>query len=185
MGVPKQDHNDVIPRAAVHVVIMSQSLRIVPLSPTAIVPQRAHDGDAGLDLSSDEYIVIRAGQHALVGTGLSMALPAGTVGMVCPRSGIAARFGVTVLNAPGIVDEKYRGEVKVILVNHSEEDFWVRPGERIAQLVITSYLSPAVTVVATLDDTDRGEGGFGSSGTGALDRAGASVADSRSVSAPA
>lgn len=149
---------------AVHVVGMSQNLRIVPLSPTAVVPQRAHDGDAGFDLVADVDVSIRPGEHALVGTGIAIALPAGTVGLVCPRSGLAAKRGVTVLNAPGIVDENYRGEVKVILVNHSDDDFRVHPGDRIAQLVIASYLAPAVDIVDQLDGTDRGEGGFGSTG---------------------
>ena len=153
---------------AAHVVGMSQSLRIVRLSPTAVIPERAHPGDAGLDLVSDEGIPIRPGGHALVGTGISIALPAGTVGLVCPRSGLAAKRQITVLNAPGIVEENYRGEVTVILVNHSDESFRVRPGERIAQLVITPYVAPAVEVVTELDDTDRGEGGCGSSGTGAF-----------------
>lgn len=143
---------------------MSQTLRIVPLSPTAVIPERAHAGDAGFDLVSDVDISIRPGDHALVGTGISIALPAGTVGLVCPRSGLAARSGVTVLNAPGIIDENYRGEVKVILVNHGDSHFRVRPGDRIAQLVITPYLAPPINIVDQLDNTDRGEGGFGSTG---------------------
>lgn len=147
---------------------MSEPLRIVPLSPSAVIPERAHAGDAGLDLSSDVDISIPPGGRALVGTGLSFALPAGTVGMVCPRSGLAARRGVTVLNAPGIVDESYRGEVKAILVNHSNDHFRILPGDRIAQLVIAPYLAPPIAVVGSLDETSRGDGGFGSSGVGAL-----------------
>lgn len=139
----------------------------MPLTETAVIPVRAHHDDAGLDLIASEDASIPPGGHAAVGTGVAIALPASSVGMVCPRSGLAAKHRVSVLNAPGIVDAGYRGEVKVILVNHGDVEFAVHAGDRIAQLVITPILTPPVTVVGSLDSTDRGAGGFGSTGTGA------------------
>ncbi|AUG29586.1 MULTISPECIES: dUTP diphosphatase [Microbacterium] len=143
---------------------MSQTLRALPLSPTAVIPERSHAGDAGFDLVSDVEITIRPGGQALVGTGIAIALPTNTVGLVCPRSGLASKHGITVLNAPGIIDESYRGEVKVILVNHSNDHFRVRCGDRIAQLVIVPYLAPTVEIVDELEATVRGYEGFGSTG---------------------
>jgi dUTP pyrophosphatase len=116
-------------------------------------------------------VTIPAGGRALVGTGVRLALPVGTVGMVCPRSGLAVRHGLTVLNGPGIVDAGYRGEVKVPLHNTDlHEEITVRPGDRIAQLVVVPFLAPRVVEVADLGTTQRAEGGFGSSG-GLLDLA--------------
>lgn len=143
---------------------VTETLRIRPLADNAMIPIRAHPDDAGLDLIANEEITILPGSRALVGTGIAIALPPGTVGMVCPRSGLAAKQGVTVLNAPGIVDAGYRGEVKVILVNHSDSPARIMVGDRIAQLVITPALTPVVHVVEDLDATARGEGGFGSTG---------------------
>jgi dUTP pyrophosphatase len=109
--------------------------------------------------------VIPAGGRALVDTGLALALPPGTVGLVCPRSGLAAKHGVTVLNGPGIVDAGYRGPIKVALHNtDAAEDFALRVGDRIAQLVVVPFLAPAVQEVADLEETDRAASGFGSSG---------------------
>lgn len=137
----------------------------VLLTAGAQLPERAHAGDAGLDLASTEHVVLEPGGRALVGTGLSIALPEGTVGLVCPRSGLAARHGITVLNSPGIVDAGYRGELKVMLSNTDpREAFELRPGDRIAQLVIVPFLAPRPVPVQSLDRTTRGSGGFGSSG---------------------
>ena len=147
-----------------HVCGVTEQLQIMPLHDDVTIPTRAHDGDAGLDLYADQYVEIAPGESALIPTGVAIALPAGTVGLVCPRSGLATKHQVTVLNAPGIVDAGYRGEVKVVLINHGAEPFEVIPGERIAQLVITPYLAPSIGVVAELDTTDRGLGGFGSTG---------------------
>lgn len=109
--------------------------------------------------------MIPAGGRALVDTGLALALPPGTVGMVCPRSGLAARHGVTVLNGPGIVDAGYRGPVKVSLHNTDPtEPFVLHVGDRIAQLVVVPFLAPVLQEVADLEETDRAQGGFGSSG---------------------
>ena len=125
-------------------------------------------GDAsnrGLDLTSAEELVIAPGGRALVDTGMAVALPPGSVGLVCPRSGLAAKHGVTVLNGPGVVDAGYRGPIKVALLNTDpEEPFALRPGDRIAQLVIVPVLTPVLRTVDELDATDRAEGGFGSSG---------------------
>ncbi|GAA4527860.1 dUTP diphosphatase [Brachybacterium paraconglomeratum] len=139
-------------------------LRIRRSGATAL-PERAHADDAGLDLASAEDLVIPAGGRALVDTGLSLALPPGTVGMVCPRSGLAARHGITVLNGPGIVDAGYRGPVKVSLHNTDPtEPFTLHVGDRIAQLVVVPFLAPVLQEVADLEETDRAQGGFGSSG---------------------
>lgn len=129
------------------------------------MPHRAHPDDAGLDLASAEELVIPAGGRALVDTGLALALPPGTVGMVCPRSGLAARHGITVLNGPGIVDAGYRGPVKVALHNTDlTESFTLQVGDRIAQLVVMPFLAPRLEEVADLDETVRAGAGFGSSG---------------------
>lgn len=137
----------------------------VSLGPGAALPGRAHHDDAGLDLTAAEDAEIPPLGRALVGTGVAVALPAGTVGLVCPRSGLAARHGITVLNGPGIVDAGYRGEIKVTLHNtDADQPFAVRAGDRIAQLVIVPVLASRPVAVDVLDTTARGQGGFGSSG---------------------
>lgn len=125
----------------------------------------ANEGDAGIDLRSAEDCTIFVGQRKLVRCGIRVALPKGTVGMVCPRSGLAGKHGITVLNAPGILDEGYRGEVMVILLNtDSDEPFHVKKGDRIAQLVVAPYIRCEIEEVDELDDTERGTSGFGSTG---------------------
>lgn len=124
----------------------------------------AHEGDAGADLRSVEDTIITPNSRILVHTGLHMAITAGYVGMVCPRSGFALKQGVTVLNAPGIVDSGYRGEVGVILLNTSEQTVTVHKGDRIAQMVFVPYARMTFEHVENLPETDRGEGGFGSTG---------------------
>ena len=123
---------------------------------------------AGLDLLAavpeDAPIVLAAGSYALVPTGLSIALPPGYEAQVRPRSGLAAKHGVTVLNAPGTVDADYRGEIGVLLINHGDAPFTIRRGERIAQMVIAQVTRAELTAVAELSPTDRGSGGFGSTG---------------------
>lgn len=144
---------------------MTSELRFELLSPTATAPSRAHATDAGFDLHSDEDLIIGAGEYTLVRCGFAMALPEGYAGLVCPRSGLAGKSGITVLNAPGVIDAGYRGETKVILVNHSQVPFRVKVGDRIAQLVITPFIAPKfVEAKVTEDDTDRGLNGFGSTG---------------------
>jgi len=127
-------------------------------------PRFAHDGDAGADLTASESVTIEPGGRALVPAGFSVAIPDGYAGLVLPRSGLAVRSGVTVLNAPGLVDSGYRGGVKVVLINHSQEDFEVEVGDRIAQLVIIAVEHPDYVVVESLTHTSRGDGGFGSTG---------------------
>ncbi|MFC7457831.1 dUTP diphosphatase [Brachybacterium sp. GCM10030267] len=137
----------------------------IRLAPGTPMPHRAHADDAGLDLSSAEDVEIPAGGRALVDTGVSLALPPGTVGLVCPRSGLASRHGITVLNGPGIVDAGYRGPIKVSLHNTDlSEPFALAAGDRIAQLVVVPFLAPALQQVDDLDATDRDASGFGSSG---------------------
>jgi dUTP pyrophosphatase len=134
------------------------------LVPEAVLPAYAHPGDAGMDLCSVESLVIPAGGRSLVRTGLKMALPAGYEAQVRPRSGLALKRGVTVLNTPGTIDEGYRGEVGVILANFGNEDFSVEIGDRIAQMVIAPVVRAEIVEADELDATDRGEGGFGSTG---------------------
>jgi dUTP pyrophosphatase len=134
------------------------------------LPSYQSEGAAGLDLlaavAADAPVIIEPGQRALVPTGLAIALPVGTEGQVRPRSGLAARHGVTVLNAPGTIDADYRGEIQVILVNLGQETFTVMRGTRIAQLIIAPVLQVTICETANLDETTRGVGGFGSTGMG-------------------
>lgn len=134
------------------------------LVPEAIVPAYARPGDAGMDLCSVEEGVLEPGCHRLFRTGLAAALPPGTEGQVRPRSGLALKHGVTVLNAPGTVDEGYRGEIGVILVNHGKEPFAVSAGMRIAQFVVANVVRAEVETADDLSATERGAGGFGSTG---------------------
>jgi dUTP pyrophosphatase len=128
------------------------------------MPRFAHPGDAGADLHAAEVVTIAPGAYTLVATGISMAIPEGYCGMVLPRSGLAVRSGVTVLNAPGLVDSGYRGELKVALINHGREAFSIAVGDRIAQLVIVAVAALDYEPVDALVDTQRGSGGFGSTG---------------------
>ena len=146
------------------------SLRVVRLPHAHDLPAYETAGAAGLDLHAavDAPVVLEPGGRALVPTGLVIALPPGTEGQVRPRSGLAVRHGVTVLNSPGTVDEDYRGELKVPLVNLGTQAFVVRRGERIAQMVVARYERVRVeerSDVASLGETERGGGGFGSTGT--------------------
>jgi dUTP pyrophosphatase len=130
----------------------------------ATLPARAYEGDAGLDLSSCERVELEPGARAVVGTGLAVAIPDGHAGFVQPRSGLAARHGITVVNSPGLVDSGYRGEVKVVLLNTDrDEPFVVEPGMRIAQLVVVPVATPPPVEVEELPASERGEKGFGSS----------------------
>lgn len=132
------------------------------------LPAYESEGAAGMDLRAaapeDEPITLRPGERALVPTGLCIALPAGFEAQVRPRSGLAAKAGITCLNTPGTIDSDYRGEVKVILINLGPEDFIIRRGDRIAQMVIAPVVQARWREVANLDGTDRGESGFGSTG---------------------
>lgn len=135
------------------------------LDPAAALPTRAHEGDAGLDLRALEAATLPPGARAMVRTGLAVELPPGHAGLVLPRSGLAARHGIALVNAPGLIDAGYRGELRVLLLNTDREAaFTVERGDRIAQLVVVAVASPEPVDVAELDASARGTGGFGSSG---------------------
>jgi dUTP pyrophosphatase len=130
----------------------------------AVLPERAYDGDAGLDLAACERVELQPGTRAVVGTGVAVAIPEGHAGFVQPRSGLAARHGIAVVNSPGLVDSGYRGELKVVLLNTDrDEPFVVEPGMRIAQLVVVPVATPRPVEVDELPGSERGEKGFGSS----------------------
>lgn len=136
------------------------------LDPRAVPPTYATQGDAGADLRALEGLTLEPGARALVSTGVAMALPEGYVGLVHPRSGLATKHGITVLNAPGTVDSGYRGEIKVCLLNTDRSAaYTIAEGERIAQLVIQRVDAAQFRVVTRLSESQRGQGGFGSSGT--------------------
>jgi dUTP pyrophosphatase len=141
-------------------------LRCVRLDQRAVLPTRAHPGDAGLDLYALEPGVLEPGQRASVATGIAVEIPPGQAGLVLPRSGLAARHGISVVNAPGLIDSGYRGELRVLLLNTDREQrFEIAAGARIAQLVLVSVALPEVMEVDALGDSERGGGGFGSSGS--------------------
>jgi dUTP pyrophosphatase len=140
-------------------------LPVKRLDPTIPLPRYAKPDDAGLDLHAAEPTVLKPGERALVPTGLAVAIPKGFAGLVMPRSGLALRHGVTVLNAPGVIDAGYRGELKVLLINHDRTTTaTLARGERIAQLVLTPVSTAELAEVETLPDSERGDGGFGSTG---------------------
>ncbi len=140
-------------------------LRFARLTETAAAPTRAHDDDAGYDLRASEAATLPPGGRASVGTGVAVAIPEGHAGLVLPRSGLAARHGISLVNAPGLIDAGYRGELRVLLLNTDPEaSFEVAPGDRIAQLVIVAHEAPELVEVDSLDETVRGNGGFGSTG---------------------
>jgi dUTP pyrophosphatase len=140
-------------------------LAVRRLDPRAVVPARVHPGDAGLDLVAVEACDLPPGGRAAVPTGLAVAIPPGFAGLVVPRSGLSRRHGVTVANAPGLIDAGYRGELIVLLVNLGAEPHRVEPGDRVAQLVVTPVALAAPVEVGELPPSDgRGQGGFGSTG---------------------
>ncbi|MDX6636088.1 MAG: dUTP pyrophosphatase [Solirubrobacterales bacterium] len=140
-------------------------LSVAKLKDEAVMPTRAHEGDAGLDLYACEAAHIGPGERWSVGTGVAVEIPEGHAGLVLPRSGLARDHGIGLVNAPGLIDSGYRGELRVLLLNTDPaETFRVEPGERIAQLLLTPIATPAPVEVASLGDSARGEGGFGSSG---------------------
>ena len=140
-------------------------LRFARLNPQARPPSRAHEGDAGYDLHAIEAAALLPGERVTIGTGIAIALPEGHAGLVLPRSGLAAGHGISMVNAPGLIDSGYRGEIRVLLHNTDRsERFDVGVGDRIAQLVVVAVASPELVEAEALDETPRGGGGFGSSG---------------------
>ena len=135
------------------------------LTETARAPERANDHDAGWDLRAAEAVTLGPGDRASVGTGIAVAIPEGHAGLVLPRSGLAARHGIALVNAPGLIDAGYRGEVRVLLLNTDRtEPFEIAPGDRIAQLVVSAVPEVDFAEADSLSETPRGTGGFGSSG---------------------
>lgn len=158
--------NKLLERNAGVPFIMTDAImvRFKKLSESARVPEYAHPGDSGMDMFASEDAVVKAGGFCLVCTGVAAAIPDGFEGQVRPRSGLALRSGIFVLNSPGTVDSNYRGELKVILANFGKEDFHVSRGMRIAQLVICRVPNVIAAECMELDETGRGANGFGSSG---------------------
>ncbi|WIM66751.1 dUTP diphosphatase [Corynebacterium breve] len=152
--------------------INEESLGPIPLrrlDPELPLPQRAHRGDAGVDLYSAVDVVLAPGERQLVPTGIALALPLGTVGLIHPRSGLAAKQGLSIVNTPGTVDADYRGEIKVCLINLDRETpIEITRGMRIAQLVVQRVELVDFVEVEELDDTERGAGGYGSTGVHSL-----------------
>jgi len=141
------------------------SLPVRRLDPRAILPTRAYDGDAGLDLYALEAVTLEPGERAAVPTGIAVELPLGHAGLVLPRSGLAASHGIALVNAPGLIDSGYRGEVRVLLLNTDRTAAYdVQPGDRIAQLLVVRFEAPEVVEVQALAESERAAGGFGSSG---------------------
>ncbi|MGO9960387.1 MAG: dUTP diphosphatase [Solirubrobacteraceae bacterium] len=141
------------------------SLSFVRLDARATLPTRAHPGDAGLDLYALQAAVLEPGERASIPTGIAVEIPAGQAGLVLPRSGLAARHGISVVNAPGLIDSGYRGELRVLLLNSDRHSrFELAAGARIAQLVLVRIELPTPVEVSALGDSERGQGGFGSTG---------------------
>jgi dUTP pyrophosphatase len=141
------------------------TLRVVRLDPRATLPTRAHSGDAGLDLHALQEVTLAPGERASLATGIAVEIEPGHAGLVLPRSGLAARHGISVVNAPGLIDSGYRGELQVLLLNNDPRvSFEVHAGDRIAQLVVIAVDVTEPVEVTQLSETPRGDGGFGSSG---------------------
>ncbi len=140
-------------------------VQIKRLYPDAVLPGYASPGDAGLDLCAEHGGIVEVGDRKLVLTGLAVAIPVGHMGLILPRSGLALKHGITVLNAPGLIDSGYRGELGVVLYNAGRERYDWSAGDRVAQLVILPFPSISLVQVEELDETERGKSGFGSTGS--------------------
>lgn len=147
-------------------MLVPLSLPVQLLDPELGVPAYEHPGDAGLDLRARTTVTINPGEHVVIPTGIAVAIPTGTLGFITPRSGLAAKHALSIVNTPGTIDAGYRGELAVIAINHHPSaPVTIERGQRIAQLIIMPVFHAQITVVDVLDDTVRGTGGFGSSGT--------------------
>lgn len=141
-------------------------IKIKLLNDKMLPPKQATEYAAGVDLQAnlEEKVCIHPGERKLILTGIALSIPVGLVGFICPRSGLALKHGISITNAPGVIDPEYVGEIGVILENRGDEDFWVNPGDRIAQLVFSMVCTPRWKIVKELDKTQRGSKGFGSTG---------------------
>ncbi|MFY9488127.1 MAG: dUTP diphosphatase [Solirubrobacterales bacterium] len=140
-------------------------LRFTKLADDAVIPSQAHPGDAGSDLYARAAVTLAPGERARVGTGIAVAIPDGHAGLVLPRSGLAHKHGISVVNAPGLIDSGYRGELQVLLLNTDRvESYDVKAGDRIAQLLLVAFTAPQWAEVDSFEQTSRGDSGFGSSG---------------------
>ncbi|MBT2656888.1 dUTP diphosphatase [Bacillus sp. ISL-18] len=144
---------------------MTYTVKVNLIHEDALLPNRAYEGDAGFDLFSVEEKVIKTGEAALIQTGIQLELPKGTEAQIRPRSGLALNHSITVLNSPGTIDEGYRGEIKIILINHGKKDFVIKKKMKIAQMVIAPIAKVDLIEADVLTGSERGTGGFGSSGT--------------------
>ncbi len=144
---------------------MEYTLKIKKINEKAVIPNYAHEGDAGLDLYAVEKLVLNPGERGLVHTGIQIELPKNTEAQIRPRSGLALKNGITTLNSPGTIDEGYRGEIGVIIINHGQETFVVEEGMKIAQMIVKPVYRVNVVETEELSDSERKANGFGSSGT--------------------
>jgi dUTP pyrophosphatase len=164
-GDPLEALAEALPTEPASTLAGMEELRLTKLSEKATLPTRAHDSDAGLDLYAAESARLAPGARVSIGTGLALAIPEGLAGLVLPRSGLALKHGVTLINSPGLIDPGYRGEVRVVLLNTDPTlDYVCKPGDRIAQLLLVPIARAAPIQADALNASARGEGGFGSSG---------------------
>jgi len=143
---------------------LDREIKIKLLNGNATLPKRATEFSSGFDLFSSENTILKSGEYKAISTSIAISMPNNIEGQIRPRSGLALKYGITLLNSPGTIDPDYRGEIKVILINHSDNDFIIEKGMRIAQIIFTPLIVPDISIVDELPKTDRGVGGFGSTG---------------------
>jgi len=143
---------------------LDREIKIKLLNGNATLPKRATEFSSGFDLFSSENTILKSGEYKAISTSIAISMPNNIEGQIRPRSGLALKYGITLLNSPGTIDPDYRGEIKVILINHSDNDFIIEKGMRIAQIIFTPLIVPDISIVDELPETDRGVGGFGSTG---------------------
>ena len=144
--------------------LLGREIKIKLLNDNATLPKRATEFSSGFDLFSAENTTLKKREYKAISTAISISMPIDIEGQIRPRSGLAINHGITLLNSPGTIDPDYRGEIKIILINHSDNDFFIEKGMRIAQIVFTPFVIPIFSMVEELPKTERGEGGFGSTG---------------------
>lgn len=144
--------------------VLSTTIKIKPLIEGVQLPEKATVNSAGFDIRAAESLIIPPGEYKSVATGFSIEMPSNMEAQIRPRSGLALKSGVTILNAPGTIDADYRGEVKIILINHSKTNFHIEKGDRVAQMIFSKVVDVTIQVTDSLSETTRGDGGFGSTG---------------------